>query len=425
MRLAVAAAALLVGSCTARDKLEQYCARTGSCTCTVGQCCINAGASCAEGQPCCSGSCSGGACPSGAAGGSAAGGSTAGGGSAGGGVAAGGGAGGGSAGGAAAVDCGAPCDGGCSVGRCCRSDSQCSTGQCLTDVCAFAGERVTDGGVCDDATDCPLGQRCDLSAARPTCVAEVAMCGPVFSACSESTCCVADGGCQGGLCRAACSRGGPTPCARPSDCCTQTDQACGDTNTCVTRSEGRYEPGYHCEHPDQCFDKACDGGRCIATASTLGVACGSSANCTWGQVCDGGCCYADGERCVFDSSCCSGQCFRGWCSPLPRSLTCGGVGEPCIDDNDCCLPHAGCLLFTRTCSETLIDAEGKICVIEFPGCRYLDGPRCTVPGQPADTRPCCFDRSPDGGKRTCVDAGTCVCNGSSCAPVDAGYICPL
>ncbi|MBL8957170.1 MAG: hypothetical protein JNK82_40730 [Myxococcaceae bacterium] len=77
---------------------------------------------------------------------------------------------------------------------------------------------------------------------------------------------------------------------------------------------------------------------------------------------------------------------------------------------------------------TLIDAEGNACVIEFPGCRYPTGEggaRCTVPGEPADGRPCCFERFADGGKRTCLDAGTCTCDGQGvCAPVDALRQCP-
>ncbi|MBL8949222.1 MAG: hypothetical protein JNK82_00500, partial [Myxococcaceae bacterium] len=218
MKGRVAALALLAASCMGRAKLEEYCSRTGTCTCTAGSCCINPGASCAEGQPCCSGTCSAGQCPAAAGGSGMAGGSTT--------------AGGSSAGGRAGGDaraCAAPCagDAGCAVGECCRSDAQCSTGQCLVDVCRFSSERVDGGAPCDDTNDCAPGFRCDLGMATPRCVAEVMSAGPALSACTEQQTCANDGGCAGGLCRAACSAGGPTPCSRAADCCVVSVQACG------------------------------------------------------------------------------------------------------------------------------------------------------------------------------------------------------
>jgi len=308
-------------------------------------------------------------------------------------------------------------------GQRCGANSDCESGQCRVGVC-IVDAPVGNGPVqCGDDDDCGSeardgGRVCEPASASGagayTCL-PFTSCGKTGRVCRDNTdCFTAAGGCTSGCDRGICKVLGclrqDAPCTTQSECCSgylctgpvaDGGLVVGSAR-CVLSAPNVIPLGDLCSASDQCVSKFCSTGvppTCTNPPSgKLGEACGT---CNSGLRCDNSRCVIDDRRgCALDSSCHSGQCLAGFCSPRFEATTnnriCRQLALLCGDDNDCC---------TGAC-----DAVEKQCTLTPT---LLDGGTCTVdPITQACVAP--------GGATVCIGPhGSCAgdppcCNGMAC-----------
>lgn len=256
----------------------------------------------------------------------------------------------------------------CSTGEACQNGS-CSLGFC-EEIC---GDGFCDGteqrGATDNGlacnTDCGKvlnGDACAFDESCDSGVCNFAICIAPHSQ-SDGSVCDADvacssNSCVAGICTTNCGNG----------VCDEPYERCGATNNPVTLSCtsdcGKCDIGDACLFNETCTSNVCNGTTCIAANSVLvGGLCDSnnacrSGNCTLGLcasrcgdgycdgleergatdsglVCNTDCGKKDnGETCLFDDSCESGNCSLLTCEPAPPA--CLPIGNGCVFDSSCC-----------------------------------------------------------------------------------------
>ncbi|MEZ4474921.1 MAG: membrane dipeptidase [bacterium] len=177
-------------------------------------------------------------------------------------------------------------------------------------------------GRCDQAGDCPAGERCIGGA-----------CQPRFQA---GHLCVGDDECQSGTCRV----GVCSDCQRHADC--GADAWCDVSGVCV----GKWEGGHLCLGAVECQSGQCTLGVC--TDCRVHADCADGEWCDATSVCVGK--WSAGHLCLSNIECQSGSCRAGVCSDCAGHGDCGAgawcdatrvcvgkwnAGHACLGDVEC------------------------------------------------------------------------------------------
>ena len=314
-------------------------------------------------------------------------------------------------------DCGAtgqPCCGG--VGGTCTSSSDfCDNGTC--NPCGAEGQGCCPGNTCGTSLECDLGSNtCKPIASGAACAACT---NPDGSECIDGSCnanlCVPSSGdlCEcpgytGAECDPVCAWDGPWEdsgtCTAPSG-----QQGIEQSRTCV--EEGTSTSCTPCEgstttqcieNPTTCPAIACTGvnEECIDNVCVVPDPCEGVTCNTPEEMCDAGTCVPDPSYDPCSTVTCNTpieMCDAGTCVPDPSY-------DPCS---------------TVTCNTPIEMCDSGTCVPD-PSYDPCDGVTCNTPIEMCNAGSCVPDPSYDpcdgvtcSGGQTC-DAGSCVCNASSC-----------
>jgi hypothetical protein len=387
--------------------------------------CVQPGAACVSGMPCCSGVCDGTTCTT-AAFCQANGGSC-----------------------SNDTDCclNSCVNGTCSdqvckdVGQSCGSATECCTGTCTGGTCASLA-----GGSCK-----VLGQTCSSGAACCSANCQSGFCAKAYSCQPIGDVCRSDDECCGHACTA--SAGGVGRCASVSGGggggCDQAGELCSGGSNCCSRI--CIDPGSGvtvCQAAEGCRltgtwcvdDQTCCGGGTNpnGSAECRGADAGITGRCDQGNACNpvGNICGArvlpDGGSINAPQDCCDGQkdvckldssgiprCFGGGSASCPTGYTgqagcCIAAGNECQFKDQCC-GGAPCVPGPNgklVCTVASCAPVGSSCSSSAQCCSGSD---C----RPTDTGYACQTSVPDGGDGGTQDAGTpdagvCQANGTSC-----------
>ena len=265
----------------------------------------------------------------------------------------------------------------CGVG--CTSDSQCSYmgGTCIAGSCQASSTpdppSPTSGGINPIGASCNHDYTCASGLCDPypwgpssVCVSTLpngAPCDTYYEcnsgACISGVCsnplpngaaCQQPGQCQSGNCQVNSSGGGRTcqssipsggSCGSPTESCNASEFCNLNTLIC----EPRRPNGAGCQLFDWCISGVCSGSLCVGSGAP-GDSCTNSNQCSVACL-NGTCgCWTNGNVCLGDSYCCSGNCDEGICrvgspivptaSPAPIWECPSGYNQQCIDSAFSC-----------------------------------------------------------------------------------------
>lgn len=300
----------------------------------------------------------------------------------------------------------------------CTEDSQCESRNCDNnghrDVCCVTGEDC-----CSDDGDCPDGQVCEIQGlGLPDYCVEDDIENPNGMGCNTNydcqsqhcqnnmccqsgyTCCVQDSNCPSGYeCESDSQKGYIcTLSTQPSYC---GDDSCGSGETCSSCPYDCGEcNGEGCLSDSMCESGNCENEICCSSGKTCcssdshcltGYDCGSSYYCVQSETTS----YSNGQSCSLDSECSSGNCYN---------YVCCTSGKTCCDsDYDCyselgsgyeCSSSYYCI---SSSSNSNLKSKGELCSSNSE----CESGNCNDYGNEGYGGACC-----EYGKKCCYDGGS-------------------
>ncbi len=366
---------------------------------------------------------------------------------------------------AATCDDGDQCTEGdvCSVGQCVGAKKECDDGNaCTNDSCSPKLGCVTGPafGNCDDGNFCTTGDYCENEKCTGTpkvcddgniCTKDV--CDPKAACqfdtaegpCDDKNVCTSNDKCVSGVCLGE-AKGCDDNNACTDDKCnvagggcsyTNNAAACEDGNQCTTGDKcslGKCYAGVtkNCDDANPCTTDSCLNGACQGLNNT--VACNDGDACTLGDACSGGACKAGAtpQTCNDSNPCTDDKCDKLVnCQYLANTADCND-SNVCTDADKCankaCVGGAA-----KTCEDN--DACTQNTCDKVAGCKYPadlakcdDKDLCTTDSCSAPGGACKHDKVPNccTKQSQCDDADPCtddICAGNQCVHKGNGKCC--
>ncbi len=344
------------------------------------------------------------------------------------------------------------------IGQSCGADSECCSNNCQGGMCVRSYFCQATGDICTASDDCCSG-RCSSTDGTPgRCFQSTGGRGLDGNPCTTGNDCATRICTDLGLGAKVCTPA--TGCSVTDNACATNDECCGGMPpysdvSCVdfrcNNGTSCNEPGTVCKEaklPDggtvqvnappsnTCCEDVNNGATCkLDTAGIPRCFGGGSGQCPTGYTGEAGCCIAEAQSCSFKDQCCDGKlclpnadggvgytCQGTTCSPVGTTCEPGSATSTCCAGTQCLPAFVGELPSGFACQVPQVGADGGTTPDAGPTCRLNDS-TCSAGGD------CCSGicgTKPGTSGTVCLPPATCqpqngVCtSGADCC---AGFQC--